>query len=56
MSLKWYNFSVFDYKDYELMHKLDNGDMNWIVPNKILALSSPTSNSADGGLPPSMFI
>jgi cell division cycle 14 len=40
--LGWYNFQNFDYKDYENNHKLDNGDMNWIIPKKILALSSPT--------------
>ena len=30
--------------------------MNWIIPNKILALSSPTQSSADGGLHPNAFI
>lgn len=29
--------------------------MNWIIPKKILALSSPTDNKKDG-LPPQMFI
>jgi cell division cycle 14 len=42
LSLGWYNYKKFDYKDYEQMHRLDNGDMNWIIPRKILALSSPT--------------
>jgi cell division cycle 14 len=42
IKLGWYNFSKFDYKEYEYNHKLDNGDMNWIIPKKILALSSPT--------------
>jgi hypothetical protein len=37
------------------MHRLDNGDMNWIIPKKILALSSPTEKRKDG-LPASFFV
>lgn len=51
----WYNFHTFDYKEYESVHRLDNGDMNWIIPKKILALSSPSDVSKDG-LPPESFI
>mgnify|MGYP001598446700 CR=1 FL=1 len=49
--LGWYNFKTFDYKEYELNHKLYSGDMNWIIPKKILALSSPTDSKHEG-LPP----
>jgi cell division cycle 14 len=38
----WYEFRKFDYKQYENFHKLDVGDMNWVIPGKILAFSSPT--------------
>ena len=31
----------FDYKSYEYMSKVNHGDMNWIVPSKILAFSTP---------------
>ena len=48
ISLGWYTFKHYDYKEYEFNHKLDNGDMNWIVPNRILALSSPTEKKLDG--------
>lgn len=51
----WYEFKKFDYKIYENYHRLDVGDMNWIIPGKILALSSPTSKKNDG-LPPEAFI
>lgn len=56
VQLGWYNFSTFDYKEYEHNHKLDNGDMNWIIPRKILALSSPTDSYKSGGVPPKDFI
>lgn len=55
ISFSWYNYLKFDYKEYEYNHKLENGDMNWIVPNKILAFSSPTDNPKNG-LPPSEFL
>jgi cell division cycle 14 len=51
----WYEFKRFDYKQYENFHKLNVGDMNWIVPGKILALSSPTSKKNDG-LAPDAFL
>lgn len=35
ISLGWYNFLSFDYKEYEHNHRLDNGDMNWIIPKKV---------------------
>ena len=55
MSMCWYNFSKFDYKEYEFNHRLENGDMNWIIPKRILALSSPSDCKGDG-LPPAHFI
>ncbi|KAK7879832.1 hypothetical protein WMY93_033502 [Mugilogobius chulae] len=35
-------FKVEDYEHYE---RVENGDMNWIIPGKILAFSSPHSRS-----------
>ena len=54
ITLGWYNCLKFDYKEFELNHKLENGDMNWVLPKKILALSSPSDDEKDG-LPPEFF-
>ena len=43
MSLGWYSFKHFDLEAYERSYKLSEGDMNWIVPGRIMALSSPVS-------------
>lgn len=51
----WYEFKKFDYKLYENYHKLDVGDMNWVIPGKILAFSSPTAEKSDG-LSPESFL
>lgn len=34
----------FDLRAYEFYEKVQNGDTNWIIPNKILAFSTPNQN------------
>jgi cell division cycle 14 len=41
MKLGWFNFKKFDIVEYEHYEKIENGDLNWIVPNKLVAFSSP---------------
>ncbi|KAA6370976.1 MAG: putative Dual specificity protein phosphatase CDC14A, partial [Streblomastix strix] len=36
------NFSKFDYEEYEFFDQIDNGELNWIIPNRIMAFCSPT--------------
>lgn len=55
VGLSWYNYLKFDYKEYEQNHRLDQGDMNWIVPRRVLALSSPSQKPREG-LPPAAFV
>ena len=31
----------FDLRRYEFHEKINNGDMNWVIPGKIMALSTP---------------
>ncbi|KAG7220991.1 hypothetical protein INR49_001709 [Caranx melampygus] len=38
-------FENFDVEEYEHYERVENGDMNWIIPGKILAFSSPHSRS-----------
>jgi cell division cycle 14 len=47
MKLGWYNPKTFNYKEYEEYEKVDNGDMNWIIPGKFLAFSSPSPQKYD---------
>jgi cell division cycle 14 len=44
----WYNSKTFDSDTYHKLNKLDEGDLNWIIPGKILALSSHSINKAEG--------
>ena len=47
MYLGWYNPSTFGVQEYDFYEKVDNGDMNWIIPDKFLAFSSPSYSQFD---------
>ncbi len=36
-----FDYSTFDLEKFEFMAQLHNGDMSWIIPNKLLAFSGP---------------
>ncbi len=37
----WYNDATFDVKEYEYYERVENGDLNWIIPDKFLAFMGP---------------
>jgi cell division cycle 14 len=43
----WYNFRDFDPKEYEYYEKVENGDLNWIIPNKFIAFMGPIDKSVE---------
>merc|ERR1719361_2558016 len=47
---RWFDWNRFDVESYEFFEKVENGDMNWIIPDKFLAFagSCPTPIDADG--------
>ena len=46
-SISWYDPKTFKTKEFEEYANVDNGDMNWINPNKFLAFSSPSPSQYD---------
>jgi len=56
----WLNLDTFDYFEYSFYERVENGDFNWIVPGKLLAVCSPTSDPIDNQEivthPPSLYI
>lgn len=38
---EWYNFDTFNVKEYEHYEKVENGDLNWIIPGKFMAFMGP---------------
>lgn len=50
IKLKWFNVREFKLRDYEYYERVENGDLNVIIPEKFIAFSgpSPTQRDADG--------
>ena len=47
MKFGWYDPSTFDVDEYENLAEVDNGDINWIIPNKFVAFSGPLDRTVD---------
>lgn len=47
IKLGWFNFKKFDLCEYENYEQLENGDLNWVVPDKLIAFSSPYDTGKD---------
>jgi len=47
IELGWYDWARFDVESYDFFGSVDNGDMNWIVPDKFLAFAGPFPESID---------
>ncbi|KAK2532884.1 Cdc14b [Columba guinea] len=46
------DFNTFDVNEYEHYERAENGDFNWIIPNKFIAFSGPHSRSKiENGMP-----
>lgn len=45
ISNNWFDYMTFDPREWYTMEQLEKGDMNWIIPGKLLAFASPYSNS-----------
>jgi len=43
--LGWINLATFNYKEYTFYEQVENGDFNWIIPKKFIAMCSPTAVS-----------
>ena len=37
----WYDFKTFNVKEYEYYERVENGDLNWIIPGKFVAFMGP---------------
>lgn len=50
IKLKWFDVRNFNLRDYEFYERVENGDLNVILPEKFIAFSGPsnTPRDADG--------
>jgi len=47
IKLKWFDIKSFNLRDYEFYEKVENGDLNWIIPGKFIAFSGPADKPKD---------
>jgi len=47
VKMGWFSLKTFDVKDYEYYERVENGDMNWIIPGKFLAFCTPSDERVD---------
>lgn len=45
---RWLDWRQFDVESFEHFSRLENGDMNWIVPGKVMVFAEPSSTPLDG--------
>lgn len=51
----WYNPNSFNVAEYNRLCKVEEGDLNWVIPGKIVAFSSPSIMAAEG-LDPRFYV
>ena len=55
ITLGWFSHKTFNLTEYEHYEKIEHGDLNWIIPNKFVAFSSPSPTQMDSyGVPPAL--
>jgi len=47
MKLGWFDWTRFDVDSSEFFERVENGDMNWVVPDRFLAFAGPCPTSID---------
>ncbi|KAK4885945.1 hypothetical protein RN001_002216 [Aquatica leii] len=56
MHFNFFDFCDFNLVEYDTYDKLQNGDMNWLLPRKFLAFIGPTEGVIANGHPPHHYI
>ena len=47
IKLGWFDYKKFDLNEYEHYERVENGDLNWVVPKKFVGFSSPYDQTHD---------
>lgn len=42
----WFNYSTFNSQEYDHYAKIENGDLNWVIPRQFLAFCSPADDGS----------
>jgi len=47
IKLNWYNPVDFNLSEYQYYERVENGDLNWIIPKKFVAFSTPVDSTGN---------
>eukprot|EP00919_Chromeraceae_sp_WS-2016_P004195 GHVR01010054.1.p1 GENE.GHVR01010054.1~~GHVR01010054.1.p1 ORF type:complete len:449 (+),score=75.09 GHVR01010054.1:56-1402(+) len=47
IKLGWFDYETFNLEQFQHYERVENGDLNWIIPNKYVAFSGPSSTNTD---------
>jgi len=54
---RFFEFAAFNVQEYDLRQEVANGDMNWIIPGKLMAFKGPrTTPKNQPSYPPSFYL
>lgn len=57
IKLGWFDLKTFNVDEYEHYEYVENGDLNWIIPNKFIAFCTPSSGKGrEHNLPPEEYV
>lgn len=56
IKLGWYNPKSFNLTEYQYYEKVENGDLNWIIPGKLLAFSTPVDGDQEFTFGPDYYV
>ena len=57
IKLGWFDLKTFNVDEYEHYEYVENGDLNWIIPNKFVAFCTPSSGKGrEHNLPPEEYV
>jgi cell division cycle 14 len=56
MKLGWFRMETFNVQEYEYYERVENGDLNCIVPGRFVAFSGPAASRTDVSLGPEDYI
>uniref|UniRef100_A0A0G4G842 protein-tyrosine-phosphatase n=1 Tax=Chromera velia CCMP2878 TaxID=1169474 RepID=A0A0G4G842_9ALVE len=47
IKLGWFDYTNFNLQEYEYFERVENGDLNWVIPKKFVAFSGPAPTATD---------
>jgi len=56
IKLGWYNSATFNVSEYQYYERVENGDLNWVIPGKFIAFSTPVDTPQDFSFSPDYYV